>query len=97
VRGFCVRALALSPQIHDFDMARFLVGSEIVEVYTKGDCKIDPAIAEAGACVHACVRACLYVGVCVEQSRRACYGSAERCLVRSPRVYDLGCEGGWLM
>lgn len=30
-------------------MARFLVGSEIVEVYTKGDCKVDPAIAEAGA------------------------------------------------
>lgn len=35
-------------QIHDFDMARFLVDSEIVEVYTKGDCKVDPAIAEAG-------------------------------------------------
>lgn len=34
--------------IHDFDMARFITGSDIVEVFTKGDCKVDPAIAQAG-------------------------------------------------
>lgn len=26
--------------VHDFDMARFLVGSEVAEVYCKGSCKV---------------------------------------------------------
>lgn len=26
--------------VHDFDMARFLVGSEVSEVYCKGSCKV---------------------------------------------------------
>lgn len=26
--------------VHDFDMARFLVGSEVTEVYCKGSCKV---------------------------------------------------------
>ncbi|MEM7274610.1 MAG: inositol 2-dehydrogenase [Actinomycetota bacterium] len=34
--------------IHDFDMARFVTGSEVVEVYAKGGCTVDPAIGEAG-------------------------------------------------
>ena len=34
--------------IHDFDMARFITGSEVTEVYAKGDCRVDPAIGEAG-------------------------------------------------
>ncbi|MGI9596895.1 MAG: inositol 2-dehydrogenase [Acidimicrobiales bacterium] len=34
--------------IHDFDMARFVTGSEVVEVYAKGDCRVDPAIGTAG-------------------------------------------------
>lgn len=34
--------------IHDFDMARFVTGSEIVEVYAKGAVRVDPAIGEAG-------------------------------------------------
>ena len=34
--------------IHDFDMARFLLGSEVVEVYTSGAVLVDPAIGEAG-------------------------------------------------
>lgn len=34
--------------IHDFDMARFVTGSEVVEVYAKGDCRVDPAIGAAG-------------------------------------------------
>ncbi len=34
--------------IHDFDMARFVSGSEVVEVYAKGDCRVDPAIGAAG-------------------------------------------------
>jgi myo-inositol 2-dehydrogenase/D-chiro-inositol 1-dehydrogenase len=34
--------------IHDFDMARWLLGEEPVEVYAAGACHIDPAISEAG-------------------------------------------------
>ena len=34
--------------IHDFDMARFVTGSEVIEVYAKGDCRVDPAIGAAG-------------------------------------------------
>jgi myo-inositol 2-dehydrogenase/D-chiro-inositol 1-dehydrogenase len=34
--------------IHDFDMARWLLGEEPVEVYAAGACLIDPAIAAAG-------------------------------------------------
>lgn len=34
--------------IHDFDMARFVTGSEVVEVYAKGDCRVDAAIGAAG-------------------------------------------------
>ena len=34
--------------IHDFDMARFVVGSPVTEVYATGAVRIDPAIGEAG-------------------------------------------------
>ncbi len=34
--------------IHDFDMARYLVGKEVVEVYTAGGVRIDPEIGKAG-------------------------------------------------
>ena len=34
--------------IHDFDMARFVTGSEVVEVFAKGAVTVDPAIGEAG-------------------------------------------------
>jgi myo-inositol 2-dehydrogenase/D-chiro-inositol 1-dehydrogenase len=34
--------------IHDFDMTRFLSGSEVVRVYATGAARIDPAIAAAG-------------------------------------------------
>jgi len=33
--------LFLDMTIHDFDMARFLTGSEVKEVYAIADCKID--------------------------------------------------------
>ena len=38
----------LDMTIHDWDMARFLTGSEIEEVYVQGGIKVDPAIGEAG-------------------------------------------------
>jgi len=34
--------------IHDFDMARFLMGCEVEEVYTAAAVSVDPAIGEAG-------------------------------------------------
>lgn len=38
----------LDMTIHDWDMARFLSGSEIVEVYVQGGITVDPAIGAAG-------------------------------------------------
>lgn len=38
----------LDMSIHDFDMARFVTGSEVVEVYATGSVSVDPAIGEAG-------------------------------------------------
>ncbi len=34
--------------IHDFDMARFLTGSEVSEVFSMGSCRIDPQIGNLG-------------------------------------------------
>jgi myo-inositol 2-dehydrogenase/D-chiro-inositol 1-dehydrogenase len=34
--------------IHDFDMARFLVGDEVEEVYTAAGVMVDPAIGKEG-------------------------------------------------
>jgi len=34
--------------IHDFDMARFLTGSEVEEVYAQAAVRVDPRIGEAG-------------------------------------------------
>ena len=34
--------------IHDFDMARFLIDSEVVEIYAAGGVRIDPEIGKAG-------------------------------------------------
>lgn len=38
----------LDMTIHDFDMARFLMGSEVKEVYAIGDVRIDPRIRATG-------------------------------------------------
>jgi len=40
--------LFLDMAIHDFDMARFLIGSEVDEVYASAGVLVDPAIGEAG-------------------------------------------------
>jgi myo-inositol 2-dehydrogenase / D-chiro-inositol 1-dehydrogenase len=34
--------------IHDFDMARYLIGKEVVEIYAGGGVRIDPEIGKAG-------------------------------------------------
>lgn len=65
--------------IHDFDMARALVG-EIVEVQAMGACLIDPAIGAAGDFDSAMVllRARSGAMVHVNNSRRCAYGYDQR-------------------
>ncbi len=66
--------------IHDFDMARFLVGEPIVEVGAAGSALIDKAVADAGDIDTAVAmlrsasgRLCL-----ISNSRRAAYGYDQR-------------------
>ena len=40
--------LFLDMTIHDFDMARYIVGKEVIEVYAKGAVLVDEKIGEAG-------------------------------------------------
>ena len=70
----------LDMTIHDFDMARFVAGSEVVEVYAQGAVRIDPAIGEAGDLDTAIVvlrheDGCLTV---IDNSRQAAYGYDQR-------------------
>jgi len=66
--------------IHDFDMARFLLGEEAVEVFASASCLVDPAIGEAGDVDTA--RTVLKTAsgrICViSNSRRSGYGYDQR-------------------
>ncbi|CAB1118722.1 unnamed protein product [Ectocarpus sp. CCAP 1310/34] len=66
--------------VHDFDMARFLAGSEVTEVYCKGSCKVDPAIGEAGDIDTSLAMLTFENGVVatVDNSRKATYGYDQR-------------------
>jgi len=74
--------------IHDFDMARFLMGCEIREVYAVGGVRIDPAIGQAGDVDTAVVTLCFENGALgtIDNSRQALYGYDQR-------VEILGSEG----
>jgi myo-inositol 2-dehydrogenase/D-chiro-inositol 1-dehydrogenase len=66
--------------IHDFDMARFQAGSEIVEVCALGAVLVDPKIGEAGDVDTAIVTlrfASGAIGV-IDNSRKAAYGYDQR-------------------
>jgi myo-inositol 2-dehydrogenase/D-chiro-inositol 1-dehydrogenase len=72
--------LFLDMMIHDFDMARFVTGSEVVEVFARGAVRVDPAIAEVGDIDTALVtlvhgNGCL---TAIDNSRRAAYGYDQR-------------------
>jgi len=70
----------LDMTIHDFDMARFLAGSEVTEVYANATCLVDPAIGEAGDVDTAVISLKFEngaVGV-IDNSRRAAYGYDQR-------------------
>jgi myo-inositol 2-dehydrogenase/D-chiro-inositol 1-dehydrogenase len=72
--------LFLDMMIHDFDMARFVTGSEVVEVFARGAVRVEPAFADAGDVDTALVTlvhedGCL---TAIDNSRRAVYGYDQR-------------------
>lgn len=66
--------------IHDFDMARFLVGEEFVTVHALGGALVDPAIGVAGDVDTASVQMQTASGkiAVITNSRRATYGYDQR-------------------
>lgn len=70
----------LDMSIHDFDMARFLVGSEITEVYATGAALIDPTIAQLGDVDTAVIQLTFANGTLgiIDNSRQAVYGYDQR-------------------
>ncbi len=66
--------------IHDFDMARFLTGSEVDEVYVQADVKVDTAIGDAGDVDTAVTLLRFANGMIgtIDNSRKAVYGYDQR-------------------
>ncbi|WP_274626847.1 inositol 2-dehydrogenase [Arvimicrobium flavum] len=66
--------------IHDFDMARFLLGEDPIEVFSLGSALVDPAIGKAGDVDTAAVLLKTRSGkICqISNSRRATYGYDQR-------------------
>jgi len=70
----------LDMTIHDFDMVRFLSGSEAEEIYALGDALVDPDIGRAGDVDTAIVTMRLKNGALatIDNSRQAIYGYDQR-------------------
>lgn len=70
----------LDMTIHDFDMARYLIGAEVEEVYAIGGVRIDPQIGEAGDIDTALVTLHYANGAIgsIDNSRQAVYGYDQR-------------------
>lgn len=66
--------------IHDFDMARFLIGSEVEEIFAAGGVMVDPAIGQAGDIDTAVITLRYKNGAIgtIDNSRRAVYGYDQR-------------------
>lgn len=66
--------------IHDFDMARWLLGEEPVEVFAYGSCLVDAAVGEIGDTDSVMVIMKTHTGrLChINNSRRATYGYDQR-------------------
>lgn len=66
--------------IHDFDMVRYLSGSEVEEVYTNAAVLVDPAIGEAGDVDTAIITLKFKNGAIgvIDNSRQAVYGYDQR-------------------
>lgn len=70
----------LDMSIHDFDMARYIVGSEVSEVYVKGDALIHPEIKDFGDIDTAVIVLTFENGAIgvIDNSRKAVYGYDQR-------------------
>lgn len=70
----------LDMTIHDFDMARFIVGSEVETVYATGAVRVDDRIGDAGDIDTAVVILTHECGAfsVIDNSRRAVYGYDQR-------------------
>ncbi|MBQ9552379.1 MAG: inositol 2-dehydrogenase [Clostridia bacterium] len=70
----------LDMTIHDFDMVRFLSGSEVEEIYVNSAVLVDPAIGEQGDVDTAIITMKLANGALavIDNSRRAAYGYDQR-------------------
>jgi myo-inositol 2-dehydrogenase/D-chiro-inositol 1-dehydrogenase len=72
--------LFLDMMIHDFDMARFITGSEVVDVYAQAAVRVNPAIGTAGD-VDTAVVMLRHENECIttiDNSRQAVYGYDQR-------------------
>jgi len=70
----------LDMTIHDFDMARYLIGDEVLEVYAAGGVMVDPQIGQAGD-IDTAVITLRYAGGAmgtIDNSRQAVYGYDQR-------------------
>ncbi len=70
----------LDMTIHDFDMVRYMSGSEVEEVFAYGTVLVDPAIGEAGDIDTAVISMKLRNGALavIDNCRRASYGYDQR-------------------
>jgi myo-inositol 2-dehydrogenase/D-chiro-inositol 1-dehydrogenase len=94
--------------IHDFDMARFLMGEDFVRLHAVGSALVDPAIGAAGDVDTAAVILTTETGrICqISNSRRAAYGYDQRIEVHGAKgmlraenqletTVELATEGGF--
>lgn len=72
--------LFLDLTIHDFDMARYLMGSEVVQVYAQATVLVDPVFEKVGDWDTAMVTLTFQNGALgtIDNSRRAVYGYDQR-------------------
>lgn len=72
--------LFIDMAIHDFDMARFLAGSDVVEVYAQGAVLVDPVFAQHGDIDTAVITLRFAGGALgvIDNSRKAVYGYDQR-------------------
>jgi myo-inositol 2-dehydrogenase/D-chiro-inositol 1-dehydrogenase len=70
----------LDMTIHDFDMARYLMGSEVTEIFAAGGVMVDPKIGEAGDIDTAVITLRFENGAigAIDNSRQAVYGYDQR-------------------
>jgi myo-inositol 2-dehydrogenase/D-chiro-inositol 1-dehydrogenase len=72
--------LFMDMAIHDFDMARYVMDSDVVEVFANGAVLVDPAIGEAGDIDTAIITLKFANGALgvIDNSRQAAYGYDQR-------------------